>query len=129
MIKELQGITGKLALQALDAYYLRHQVLASNIANASSESFRPQRLNFEEQLGGVRAAVLGGASDNEIARQIEQVEPFLEDKAATDPLSDPSLKLDEEVTLVSQNTLQYEAVLTVLRRRGGLMRIALTGEP
>lgn len=129
MINELQGVTGKLALQALDAYYLRHQVLANNIANASSESFQPQRLNFEEQLTGLKKAVLEGASDQEIARQIEQVEPFLEDKEATGPLSDPSLRLDEEITLVAQNTLQYEAVLTALRRRGGLMRIALTGEP
>ncbi len=129
MIKELQGITGRLALQALDAYYLRHQVLANNIANVDSESFQAQRLNFEAQLGGLKAAVVDGASDHEIERQLEQVHPFLEAKPATGPLSDPSLRLDEEITFVAQNTLQYEAVLTALARRGALMRIALTGQP
>jgi flagellar basal-body rod protein FlgB len=129
MIKELQGITGRLAHQALDAYYLRHQVLANNIANIDSEGFQAKRLNFEEQLSGLKNAVLSGASDKEILSQLDQVHPFIEEKPASGPLADPSLRLDEEITQVAQNTLQYETVLTALARRGSLMRIAVTGEP
>lgn len=130
MIDQIAGATAKLGLMALDAYTERHRVLAHNIANIDSEGYRPLRLDFEEQLQKLQQAVNSGASDAELSALADAVHPFAEvSEAISGPLPDSSQRLDDEMALLVQNTLQYQAVLTSLNHRGSLMRIAITGEP
>ncbi len=118
----------QLGAMALDAYSARHQVLANNIANISTESYRPLRLNFEEQLEGLRTAMADGSSDAQLAKLVEQVHPYAELRPSDPVLGDSHQRLDEEMTLMVQNTLQYEAMLAAINREGALTRVAITGE-
>lgn len=129
MINEIQGVTAQLARMSLDAYSMRHSVLAQNIANANTDGYVPLRLNFEEQLKQLSMASNSGASDRQLGALVSQVHPYAELRANEGALSDPSLRIDDEIALLAQNTLQYEALLTAVGRQAALMRTAITGEP
>ena len=127
-VAAVSGTTQDLVHLALQAYELRHKVIAHNIANVDSQGFQPLRLNFEEQLGPLQQAVQSHASAAEIARLAAQVHPRIEPEAApAGALAEPGEKLDDQLVALTQNTLDYEALLTVVARYGALNRIAITG--
>ena len=128
MIDDIQSVTRSLGEKALDAFELRQQVLANNLANVSVDGYQPMRVNFEEQLGAVRSAIAAGASDKQLGQMISQLDPHLE-ALPVDPVSgDKQQRIDDAMTLMLQNTVQYESVLTALAREGTLTRMAVTGE-
>ena len=57
LLSESDGVTFALVQLALDAATLRHQATANNLANIHSTGYRPQRVNFEEQLSALREAL------------------------------------------------------------------------
>src|SRR3569623_270789 len=115
MVDVVQTVTQKLASMALDAYSQRHRVLATNIANIHSDGFQAKRLNFESQLNGLREAIASGGSDSEIASLIDQIKPFVDEgPVEAGGKTDPAARLDEQIALVVQNTVQYEALITAL---------------
>jgi len=125
---EIQGVTMRLGQMVLDACEQRQQVLANNIANVNVPGYRPLRLDFENQLGALQSAVTDGADDKTLEALIGEVKPQVVPRPADAVTGDPQQRLDEEMTLVAQNSLQYEAVLTALAREGMLNKIAITGE-
>ncbi len=128
MIDDIQNVTRSLGAKALDAYELRQQVLANNVANASVDGYQPMRVDFEEQLGSLRAAIASGASDQQLEKLVADLRPRVEALGA-DPVSgDKQQRIDDAMTLMLQNTVQYEAVLTALARESALTRMAVTGE-
>jgi flagellar basal-body rod protein FlgB len=129
MVDDIQAVTRSLGEKALDAYALRHQTLANNIANVNVEGYQPLRVNFEEQLAGLQAAVAGGADDKTLAALISKVNAHVEPMAADAVTGDAQQRIDDAMTLILQNTVQYEAVLTALARESSLTRMAVTGEP
>ncbi len=128
MVDAVQTVTHQLASMALDAYSQRHRVLANNIANIHSDGFQPQRLNFEDQLSALRTAVLSGKSDSEISNLVDQIKPFVDlDSIEADKTTDPSVRLDDQIALVVQNTVQYQALVTALGKTNALMGLAISG--
>jgi len=124
----ISPVTQQLESMALRAYELRQRVIAHNIANVDSVGFQPLRVNFDEQLGPLRAAIRGEESATRIADLASQVQPSVETEAATSSaLTTPGENLDDQLVALTQNTLDYEAMLTVLSRLGGLTRLAITG--
>jgi flagellar basal-body rod protein FlgB len=122
------GATQGLMRLALQAYELRHRVIANNIANVDSEGFRPATLNFEQQLGPLRAAVAAGASPARLEELAARVHPHAEVEAdAPGAPAEPGEKLDDQLVALTQNTLEYETMLTVMARYGGLTHLAITG--
>ncbi len=128
MLHALQGVSTRLALMALDAYSLRHQVIAHNIANADSESFHPLRVNFEQQLTALQSAFASGAPDADLVALADSVSPFVEEAPASKFGGDGALRLDDQMAQLAQNTLQYEALLSALGKQGALLRIAVLGD-
>ena len=60
---------------ALDAASMRHQALASNIANVSTPGYQPLRVSFEEHLTAARASLRSGSLD---AALLQAAAPRLE---------------------------------------------------
>jgi flagellar basal-body rod protein FlgB len=116
-------VTPALLLKALDAASLRHQAIASNIANANSVDYRPLSVNFEEQLGFARAALAAGHSTL-TPGDVAGVRATLEQGPAPAP-GTAAVLLDMEMVKLSQNTLQYQALLKGLTHRAGLVSIAI----
>lgn len=127
-IISISGVTQQLETMALHNYELRHRVIAHNIANVDSVGFQPLRVDFEEQLEPLRAAVREQESPAQIAALISQVHPRVELTAASSSaMSGPGENLDDQLVALTQNTLDYEAMLTVVSRFGSLDRLAISG--
>jgi len=116
-------VTTALLLKALDATALRHQAIASNIANVNSVDYRPLSVNFEDQLGFARAALASGSGTLTPA-DVAGIRPTLEQGPPPAP-GTAAVMLDMEMVKLSQNTLQYQALLKGITHRAGLMSIAI----
>ncbi|MGZ3182505.1 MAG: flagellar basal body rod protein FlgB [Telluria sp.] len=118
-----ESITLDLARLALDAASLRHQAIAHNIANVNTPGFAPARVNFEEQLGAVRAALADGG---QVAPALlAGVRPVLtRAPAAAD--ADRTAMLDLEVADLAQNTVQYEALMKALGKHLAILNAAVS---
>lgn len=125
MVTGLESITKDMAVASLDALLLRHRVIAANIANHASEGFRPMRLEFESFLEPIRQAVQAGAGDGDVRKLLEDARAQV---AVVEAPGDGTVRLDEEMTELAKNTLQYQALLTAIGKLGALKRLAITGE-
>ena len=121
-----EPVTKALLIKALDAATLRHQAIASNIANANSVNYRPLKVNFEQQLGFARAALAQGQSGLTSA-DIAGIRPVLEQEPARSagPTSSSAVMLDMEMVKLSQNTIQYQALLKGMSQRGSIISLAV----
>lgn len=120
MITGADKVTKELLKIALDAAAMRHNTIANNLANVHSTDYVPLRVNFEEQLNGLRQAV-----DNKTGltqTDLRAIRPFVE--AQTDlPAGSAASMIDREMLKLSQNTLHYQALLKALAKRGAIMNI------
>jgi flagellar basal-body rod protein FlgB len=112
-------VTLELVTKALDAAGLRQAVLAQNIANANVAGYKPARVSFEDQLAQVRGALNRGesVSSAELANVGAIVQP---DDTAGD------VELDSQVAAMSQNALQYQALLKAIDSELGLVSLAVS---
>jgi flagellar basal-body rod protein FlgB len=111
--------TSALLSKALDAASLRHAVHAHNIANANSQGFKPVQVQFEEHMAHLRDALLRGEQVS--ARDVKGVEATL-----TPAAYGTTVELDHEVAALSQNSLQYQALIKALDRQIGMMSLAVS---
>jgi flagellar basal-body rod protein FlgB len=111
------GQSMAIARLALDAYTMRHQAIAANIANVHSENFRPLRVNFEEQLANF------DFSAPDVTRKLSDVAPFTEEAPRQNTLS-PAAALDMEVVRLNQNTLAFQALITAMGKSMSLLSLA-----
>lgn len=91
---------------ALDAALMRQTAIASNIAHANSNDYRPQSVNFEQQLG---------QSDT-----LNTVRPYYEDSAI--PLS-----MDQQLADNLKNATQFRALIKGLNHKFAIMKLAVQG--
>ncbi len=128
---------GKLPLmnRALDAYALRQQTIAKNIANATSPNYRPERVKFEEffneqsaalpgsrtdglhiPLGKSRAADVVGEKEN---RPIPRPEVYFS--------GDTHVNIDREMSELAQNQIRYRFTSRMINKFFGGLSNAITG--
>ncbi|KAF0813399.1 Flagellar basal body rod protein FlgB [Andreprevotia sp. IGB-42] len=108
MLESIGSVTMNLVSKALDAASLRHQAIATNIANVNTEGFQPFHVSFEDQLGAVRSDVAAGREIS--ANHLAGIAARLERDAAVQT-QDSGASLDLQTAALSQNTLQYQALL------------------
>jgi flagellar basal-body rod protein FlgB len=125
MTTGLESSTIGVVALALDAASLRHQAIASNIANAETPGYRPLKVSFEEQLSAARAAVRQDGSVD--ADALKSLRPVLE----SEPLSAPGeagsvVALDQQVAKLSENAVQYQALLRALNKQFSIIATAIT---
>ena len=100
----------------------RHEVLAANIANADTPGYRPKDLDFktvdiDDDSAGSREARSGGAAVSELDIESAIYEPaFQNDRQGEDRLDGNSVSLDRQMGMLTENSLAYEASLTLLSR-------------
>jgi flagellar basal-body rod protein FlgB len=115
----------------------RHEVLSANIANADTPGYRPRDVDFSSII---RSAVeTEGLSAEERDQRMEQLSnspldlesviyqpEFPDDRAGEDRLDGNSVSLDRQVGLLTENSLAYEANLTLLSRTLAQLRYAIS---
>lgn len=112
----MDALTPLIIAKALDGLTARAEASAANIANASSRNYRPVRVDFEAKL---RAAAGQGAA------AIASVRP--ETMAAPIPAYGTEMRVDLELATASQTSMRYAALVDVLGRQMGIMRVAVAG--
>ncbi|WP_374351374.1 flagellar basal body rod protein FlgB [Chitinimonas sp.] len=122
MISQTDAITHQLVALALDAASLRHQAIAHNIANAHTAGFAPARVDFEDQLATVRAALSEGrrlqpAMLQGVHAQLSHGLPQAGE--------DRSGELDSQIAELAQNTVQYQALLKALGKQMAILSAAV----
>jgi len=111
MIGGIQAAGTEMAKLALDAAALRHQAIAHNIANLSSEGYVPLGVSFDAQLLAQRRAL---APRPEIVEQTWR-------GAGPRPQ-----EVDREMVELSQNTIHYQALLRALGRQLSILGSAIS---
>lgn len=121
--------------QALSLRSQRHQVLASNIANADTPNYKARDFDFEQAM---RQASSGRVGDQPLSMQVTSSRhlqgsaglgmPFLQYRSETQSAVDGNtVDMDVERTQMAENALQYQVVSQLLAGEIKDMRSALGG--
>jgi flagellar basal-body rod protein FlgB len=117
-MENMMGEGMAIARLALDAATLRHQAIASNIANVNTPGYSPLRVNFEEQFAALSKQQGEGAD-------IKEVAPFIEKEPAKNGLTAQGA-IDMEIVKLNMNTLHYQALARMASKYMSIMNVAIT---
>jgi flagellar basal-body rod protein FlgB len=116
----------QLARKLLDASVLRHEAIASNIANAETPGYRRVDLSpdFRETL---RAQFAQGTPPS--ARAIAALEPSLSEDAAVRSVraDGNTVELEGELLELGRNRVEHEFLTELVSRNIRQLRMAITG--
>ena len=126
MINELGGVTSEIVKLALDAALVRHQVIANNIANNQSPNYQVQNVKFEEYFKGLVLEYTDDKSKEAVLEQIKSIHPTIE-TADVNATGSHTVKLDQEMAKMMQNTVQYQSLLAGLNQLGAIKKLAING--
>ncbi len=109
--------------KTLDAAVLRHQAIASNLANLETPNYKRIDISpdFEARL---QKAVASGDVSN-IFRVRPQIE--VDRTAVADALNGNTVKMEDELLHLQRNTLTHTFALQVLGRSLNKIKSAITG--
>ncbi len=128
---------GKLPLmnRALDAYALRQQTTAKNIANSSSPHYRPERVKFEEFFRDIEVVIPGTKTDElhipvgkpqpldvegeKMAREIPQPEIYFS--------GETHVNIDKEMSELAQNQIRFRFASRAVKKYFTGIGNAITG--
>ena len=119
MVSAIDPATQALVSAALGAADLRQMVHASNIALAGTPGHVPKRVQFGEHLDAVRASLVAGRLDADVVATLSRAEVV--------PSEQSEVQLDQEVSLMSQNALHYQALVRLLNKQYAVMGAAIDG--
>lgn len=103
------GDTFVASTRALDAYALRHQTIANNLANANTPGYKRQEVRFEDQLASALQASHNPAGGG--LYTVSQVTPTVATIGSTSARADGNnVDLESENIDLAVNTLRFEAL-------------------
>jgi flagellar basal-body rod protein FlgB len=110
----VHSLTAVMVESALDGTSLRHMALASNIANAHAENYRPMQVEFESQVEALRSSGMTGSHQG--------LTPQITYGANT---TGGSNAVDINMVLLNQNTLHYQSLIKGMNHYLGMMSAVL----
>lgn len=110
--------TEKLPLlnQALDAYTLRQQTIARNIANATTPNYKPEVVSFEEEFQQVKGVSSKGDTTNNMhipfgTQSSAEVKGTVKDASVPKPqvlfAGESHVNVDKEMSELAQNQIRF----------------------
>lgn len=106
ILSPLESITPQLVEFALDGLSMRHQAIASNIANVNSAGYKPVTVSFESQINDLRKSSysLSDVSEN------FQFKPIIS-YGKSQQQSNGAVGIDMNTVKLNQNVVQYHALI------------------
>lgn len=122
----MAGIS-KIMQQALNSSWLRHKILAINVANSETPGYKAARLNFEDCLKKASEPRMVIATTNPLHIQASspQTMAITRDMSSVTPDGN-SVDIDKEMAELSANALYYTAISRQLTAQFSLLRKAIT---
>ena len=118
---ELFDVTQIALERALQGSSLRQRVLANNLANANTPGFKRSDVDFHATLA--RELATTGSTD-----AVERLSfAPVTDSASSMRADGNNVDVDEEMALLQENSLEYQALVTVARARIVMLKMAMGG--
>jgi len=109
--------------KTLDAAVLRHQAIASNLANLETPNYK--RIDISPDFEARLQKAVGSGDVSNIFRVRPQIE--VDRTAVPDALNGNTVKMEDELLHLQRNTLTHTFALQVLGRSLNKIKSAITG--
>jgi flagellar basal-body rod protein FlgB len=109
--------------KTLDAAVLRHQAIASNLANLETPHYK--RIDISPDFEARLQKAVGSGDVSNIFRVRPQIE--VDRTAVPDALNGNTVKMEDELLHLQRNTLTHTFALQVLGRSLNKIKSAITG--
>ena len=109
--------------KTLDAAVLRHQAIASNLANLETPNYK--RIDISPDFEARLQKAVGSGDVSNIFRVRPQIE--VDRTAVPDALNGNTVKMEDELLHLQRNTLTHTFALQVLGRSMNKIKSAITG--
>jgi flagellar basal-body rod protein FlgB len=107
--------------KALSGSSLRQELIANNLANANTPGYRRVDVDFHTALGQALDRAQGTS-------QVEQVKfSPTEDPSGAVRLDGSNVDVDREMASLSENSLEYQALVATLRARMSMLQNVING--
>jgi len=121
--------------RALDAYAMRQQTIATNMTNATSPVYRPQRVKFEEEFQKQQTVLSGARGDSRHLPigSLQDGEIRGEGEAAAIPeperlfSGESHVNVDKEMSELAQNQIRFRFASRMTQRFFQGMQNAIRG--
>ncbi|MDH4099256.1 MAG: flagellar basal body rod protein FlgB [Nitrospirota bacterium] len=130
MADSLFGGTIGLLGKSMDIRSQRHAVLSSNIANAETPGYKSKDISFENELSkamGVSTGDMKKTHPNHLSGDTESMMTAqTSDSEGTLRNDDNDVSVDEEMSKLAQNTLQYNTSAQILAKKFAGLKYAIS---
>lgn len=127
MLGGSEKITMDLVQLALNVSSLKQQVISNNIANSNTAGYKPLRVDFDKQLQNL-STVLSDRGDSKAAENLmNTLQPKVVIDQEANQLGDISVRLDQEMANMTENTVHYQALIESISKKMSLLRLAING--
>jgi flagellar basal-body rod protein FlgB len=128
---KLFNFTHQLLETSMRVRAARHEVLSANIANADTPGYRPKDIDFAALMKSAAAEKSEDATDGAAPKPLDiqamVYEPeYPNDRHGEERLDGNRVSIDRQMALMSENSLGYEASLTLLSRALANLRYAIS---
>lgn len=113
-LSHLGGLTAAAVGYALDGLSMRHEAIATNIANANSQGYRPREVSFEQHLADFIQTGNPTATAPQISMQPASTALMLQNS------------VEMQTVALNQNVLQYQALVTGLGKYMSMVSMAVS---
>ena len=125
---KLFGFTHQLLELSMRLRSARHELLSANIANADTPGYRPRDVDFTAVMKSAvedHEVTASGVNSLDIQSMVYEPE-FPNNRHGEDRLDGNGVSIDRQMALMSENSLAYEASLTLLSRALAGLRYAIS---
>lgn len=120
LLNPINSATPQIVEFALDGLALRHQAIATNIANIDTVGYRPMNVSFERQILGM----LNNQTPNNMAQTSFKQTPVVTYGKKQESSSN-NTGIDMNTVLMNQNVIQYQALIKGLDHYISTLSIAV----
>lgn len=120
-----RGVEGQ--RRALDFHLSRHNVLASNLANAETPGFRPLELLREVDKNGASVVPLSVSNEGHFATDgAAPAEQYVsrEDQTAAAGANGNAVSLEHEMSKLAANDIRFEGAVKIVAQQLAMLRYA-----
>jgi flagellar basal-body rod protein FlgB len=115
---DLIGNNGQLLKLMMDAAMARQRVIAKNLANADTPGFKAKEVRFSKDLKDALGSGDGSVKDVSL-EVVDRDSPAKPDGNSVD--------LDRELADLSENSLTYQTLVTLVALKTNMVRSAIAG--
>jgi flagellar basal-body rod protein FlgB len=101
MTNAIGSLASDIGVKALDAMWMRANVISNNIANADTDNYKAKSVNFEDQL----SAALSNGSITE--SELDNINPQIVEDPGTYGANGNGVDIESQMIELTRNQLQY----------------------